>query len=135
VQNGNSIRTFRYNISILSSSVKQHNKIELIRNLRLNCLTLESGLLCKLHHCSPIRIIIHHMYLLCRSVHRTTLQTTIFNLWYFIFIAVLPFNHNFKQNMTLTAEWSTTMWMYLCSCTYHPEDGHINSRNMSRVAI
>jgi hypothetical protein len=38
----------------------------------------------RLYHRSPIWITIHHMYLLCTSFHRTILQTTVFNVWYFI---------------------------------------------------
>jgi len=40
--------------------------------------TVPSSSLCRLHHLSPIWIIIHHMYILCTSFHRTTFQTTMF---------------------------------------------------------
>jgi len=38
-----------------------------------------SSPLCKWHCCSPIWITIHHIYLICTSLHRTTLQTTVIN--------------------------------------------------------
>jgi len=37
------------------------------------------GPLFKLHHRSTVWIIIYHIYLLCTSVHRTTLHTTMFH--------------------------------------------------------
>ena len=59
-------------------------------------------------HRSPIRVTIHHILTLCTSFHITKFQTTIFNFWYFILIAVLPSNHNFNQNhIILTVEWSS----------------------------
>jgi hypothetical protein len=36
--------------------------------------------LCILHCHSLIWITIHHIYLICTSLHRTTLQTTVINL-------------------------------------------------------
>jgi len=38
--------------------------------------TTSSGLTCKLHHCSPLSIIIHHTYHQCTSFHRCIFHTT-----------------------------------------------------------
>jgi len=59
------------------------------------------------YHRSPVWIIIYHLYLLYASLHRTTLQTTIFHFWHFILVTFLPFNRNFNKNIwILTVEWS-----------------------------
>ena len=61
--------------------------------------------LCKLHSRSPVQFIICHIYFLLTSLHRTTLQKTIFSFRYFTLITVSPFIRNFKQNcMILTVE-------------------------------
>jgi len=39
---------------------------------------------CVLYNRSPVWIIIPYMYLLCTSLHKSILQTKIFNFWYFI---------------------------------------------------
>ena len=47
-----------------------------------------------------------YLYLLCTSLQRNTLQTTSFNFWYSILIAVLPFNQNYnKTTWHLPVEW------------------------------
>ena len=46
----------------------------------------------ELYHRSPICIILHHVYLLCTSLHKSALQTTVFNFWYFITSFSLLFN-------------------------------------------
>ena len=43
--------------------------------LKMNkCTLVLCSLLCRLYHCSPISIIIHCMYLLCTSFHRSILH-------------------------------------------------------------
>jgi hypothetical protein len=59
----------------------------------------------KLHHCWPIWTAVHHLYLLRTSLHSTTLQTTIFNLWYYILNTTLQFNRILNK----------IIWFELCS--------------------
>ena len=95
--------------------------------------TIPNSPLFKLHHISPVWITIHYIYLLCTSLHRTMLQTTIFSFWYFILITVLPVNWNFYQNYAiLTVEWSqNTISICICIIALNALGG----RNMSLVAI
>jgi hypothetical protein len=73
---------------------------ELWSRLMSNDIVRTVSPLYRLHHRSPIWIIIH-MCVLCTSHPR--LQTIIHNFWYFILIAIL-FNYstvNFNQNCTI----------------------------------
>jgi hypothetical protein len=51
-----------------------------------------------LYYSSPSWITTHHMYLLCTSLHTTTLQTTFFKFCYFVLVTVLPLSRNCNQN-------------------------------------
>jgi hypothetical protein len=66
------------------------------------------------HHLSHIWITIHHMYLLYTKLHRTTLQTRIFNCSFFTLLTVSSFNGNFNQNyMIFNFEVNLTHYKYL----------------------
>jgi hypothetical protein len=77
------------------------------------------------------------MFLLQYVYHSTEpySKTTIFNLKYFMVINVLPFNRNFNQSYTIFNRGVIpSHYKYICNLAlYHPEDGHMNCRNMSVV--
>jgi len=59
---------------ILFYSDHQHVSATYVAIFRV---VVPSSSLYKLYSCSPVWITIHHIYLICTSLHRTTLQTTI----------------------------------------------------------
>jgi len=55
------------------------------------------------------------VYLLRTSLHRTVLQATIFNFWYFILLTVLTFNQNSNQNsLIFICGVILTHYKYIC---------------------
>jgi hypothetical protein len=70
------------------------------------------------------------------SLHK--LRPTIFNFWHVIPVAVVLYcsTASLDQRLCDSNLWSdlVTFYLYLYSCSQHPEDGHMRDRNMS-VAI
>jgi hypothetical protein len=68
----------------------------------------------KLLHLSPIWATIHHIHLLCTSVHKTKLQTTIFKFQYFKLLTVSPFNRIQLKLCDFNSTVIPTHYKYIC---------------------
>jgi hypothetical protein len=80
---------------------------KLVHNIYTLRTEVTSSSLCKLYHCSPIWIIVHHMYLLRTSFHRTALQTTILtsDILYTSLFYCKAVNFTQKHTIFKTVDW------------------------------
>jgi len=72
--------------------------------------------LCRIYNCLPIWIIIHHVYRLCTSFHRTVPQTTILksDILYSLIFYFSTMNFYKKKNLRFLKWVIVTHFNYIC---------------------